>query len=487
MSTSKIKTMGEGGTHVHRLESPEKTLVDGMHKHLFFINDRLLMTDLSGQHWHPVSPSENRVGPEPEPKHKHLITISTEGGVVALETDNGTEHPHELQVENTTLSGLHTHIVEINEENFLSLLPGDLIEEVEAQSEKYPAFKNFNFKKFESPIEMNFQFVKRLNKTDMKEILKAAVVRSHLKLLSRLSEGLRIESLILSRERFIDIGDARRFVMDHGVQVNASEERDNSFLFNVMSKDKFDEASLQRIRVTDGVVAVVGFLREGELGQQLDQANEQPTEASQAETLTENAVESEPEASSVEATIDEMTDRNKSPHMDFSTLQQKFLDTMGNYGVEEKSVQKSNKQITKFFFEILKQDLEKRLITGPVLIPENIDLQDDIISADEIEKAGHNYMIKLSFAGDPEFLKSLGLNAKSHRGFMHVEFNRKIALVESYMAPVDFELNGRMVTKGTWVMTVKVFDDEIWSLVKAGRITGFSIGGRSKVIPEKKD
>jgi hypothetical protein len=62
---------------------------------------------------------------------------------------------------------------------------------------------------------------------------------------------------------------------------------------------------------------------------------------------------------------------------------------------------------------------------------------------------------------------------------MHVEFNRKIALVESFLAPVDFEMNGRKIIKGTWLITVKVFDDEVWNLVKAKMINGFSIAGRS--------
>ena len=102
----------------------------------------------------------------------------------------------------------------------------------------------------------------------------------------------------------------------------------------------------------------------------------------------------------------------------------------------------------------------------------------------EIERAAHSYMVKLAFRDDPEFLSNLGLNAKSERGFMHTEFSRKVAVVETFVSPVAFELNGRMVTKGTWVMTMKVFDDEAWALIKSGKITGFSIGGRAKSKPE---
>ena len=65
MSQKKVrKVIGEGGAHGHRLESPTRTFLDGMHKHLFFVNDRLIMTELDGGHWHPISASLNEVGNE---------------------------------------------------------------------------------------------------------------------------------------------------------------------------------------------------------------------------------------------------------------------------------------------------------------------------------------------------------------------------------------------------------------------------------------
>ena len=155
----------------------------------------------------------------------------------------------------------------------------------------------------------------------------------------------------------------------------------------------------------------------------------------------------------------------------------------------KKRLKKINSAIERAIFKgkhnnIIKTDNEKRLVIGPVLIPENIDLQDDIISSEEIEQAAHNYMVKLAFQNDLDFLLELGLTTKSERGFMHVEFSRKLAVVESYVSPIDFELNGRMITKGTWIMTMKVFDDESWALIKSGKITGFSIGGRAKSTEE---
>ena len=137
------------------------------------------------------------------------------------------------------------------------------------------------------------------------------------------------------------------------------------------------------------------------------------------------------------------------------------------------------------YYSILKADMDKGLVTGPILIPENFDLQKDIVSAFEIEKSIHNYMIKLAFQNDPEFLESLGLNTDSKRGFQHIEFNRKIAFVEMFLVNDDrggMIMNGKEIVNGTAMGTAKVFDDEIKNLIRAGRITGFSIGGRSRVI-----
>lgn len=899
MTTEKrMKVMGEGGVHRHRLSTRTETEVDGMHKHLFFVGDRLLMTDLSGDHKHPVNVRTSGVGPEASPQHKHTINVRTEEGVIGFETDTGGDHGHELQSDGTTISGLHTHTAKIGEQTFVSLLPGDLLEAVEQNAKKKPSLKSFQIKKSqETPLEMNFNLVKRLNKSDFSDVLQKSVVVAVVKGMSRLIDGLQIESLVLSRDTFEDLGAATRFVLDSGLGINSGDERDDVFVFGIRSRDRFQETSLQRIRLTDGVEAVVGLLedpnsekedgsQEGTLGQFTDRNKEieQETEETEgteemgdlkskfasvasifdddeqesvtkrdggkSETTTKKFVnwktgknvsgtvqekvheiaearginrkfvtiehpqkryvefatsefelvdavyqesaraighddDDEPNFRSfyakgdnvdvvmVEAgrwgsdlviffddaeDLDSMftteiknyeygayeyvqtmmgpelvpveVDKTADPILDeelfnnlkrdtdlfFSEKTEKFfkdnnlvykrgifmygppgngkttfikyfitnfkksysilceprnfdpgmgkflsqrlgkdakkvivfedvdaivydymarsallnfLDGAGvvdktlfmatsNYpgrldsaltkrpsrfdqrykidlpnrsmrkkflkkffpdlsgdqldlyaqktegfsgayfkelfilrGMQDCTIDKAVRQIraqiddvmksvnksapersdlalehvvfkaeeeqedpnepqnlkerfaralstfdgedddeedttkekTKIFFDIVKKDNEKRLVTGPVLIPENFDLQEDIIGEDEIESASHNYMIKLNFRDDPEFLEELGLNQKSKRGFMHQEFNRKIALVETFIAPVDFALNKRDIVKGTWVMTVKVFDDEVWNLVKAGKITGFSIGGRSRAIP----
>ena len=61
---------------------------------------------------------------------------------------------------------------------------------------------------------------------------------------------------------------------------------------------------------------------------------------------------------------------------------------------------------------------------------------------------------------------------------MHTNKKRDdLLVVESYLAPADMEVNKQVIRKGTWMMATLVLSDEIWKDVKAGKITGYSIGG----------
>lgn len=114
--------------------------------------------------------------------------------------------------------------------------------------------------------------------------------------------------------------------------------------------------------------------------------------------------------------------------------------------------------------EMLILKAEKRLVTGIVLQPEVVDAQNDVISEQEIEQAAHQFLARF--------------NESTKMGLMHKVFgNVGIDLVESWVAPVPLEIGSKRVKKGTWIMTVKVVDDELWKMVKSGKLTGFSIGG----------
>jgi hypothetical protein len=111
--------------------------------------------------------------------------------------------------------------------------------------------------------------------------------------------------------------------------------------------------------------------------------------------------------------------------------------------------------------KIFKFDEYKHEVFGVVLEPWSIDLQDDIISPGEIKKASDLYMIN--------FQK---LNA-------HHKFNvSKAYILQNYIAPCDFQMDGQLVLKDSWVLITKVLDEDIWKQIVNKEITGYSIGGR---------
>jgi site-specific DNA-adenine methylase len=111
---------------------------------------------------------------------------------------------------------------------------------------------------------------------------------------------------------------------------------------------------------------------------------------------------------------------------------------------------------------------EERYVLGIVLEPETVDTQDDIYSAAEIRDAAHRFM---------EQYQNIGL---MHRGLV----NGKVKILESYLAPTSFALDGAQVRRGTWLLAVRVLDNDLWAQIKSGELTGLSMGGSAARTPE---
>lgn len=99
-----------------------------------------------------------------------------------------------------------------------------------------------------------------------------------------------------------------------------------------------------------------------------------------------------------------------------------------------------------------------------VAMQEGTDLHGDYTSLDEVRKAKEN------------FNKSM-----MRANLFHMTMTDTFEIIESYLAPTDMFLNEHIVTKGTWLVTLQVFDDELWSLIKSGEINGVSIGALANV------
>jgi len=109
---------------------------------------------------------------------------------------------------------------------------------------------------------------------------------------------------------------------------------------------------------------------------------------------------------------------------------------------------------------------DKGLITAIILRPDEADLHGDIYSADEVEKACHNFN-----------------TVCRQTNIQHTKM-ADFDMVESFIAPADFELGEGIVKAGDWLGTMFIDPlkhQDTWSSVKSGDFTGFSIGCKANV------
>ena len=123
--------------------------------------------------------------------------------------------------------------------------------------------------------------------------------------------------------------------------------------------------------------------------------------------------------------------------------------------MQTKSVQKE------WSVDFVKVEEEKRLCCGLVIEPEVEDTYGDIISAEEIEKAMIRFMERnpqIRVEHDPDYAP-------------------KVAIIENWIEREGRLIGEQFVKAGSWLMTVKVFDDDVWDMIKSGKLNGFSFRG----------
>lgn len=102
---------------------------------------------------------------------------------------------------------------------------------------------------------------------------------------------------------------------------------------------------------------------------------------------------------------------------------------------------------------IKKTNEEKRIVYGEVYVPMEVDTDGEAMTADQIEKLAHDFMLR---------------SQKIDIG--HDEIAREIAVVESFMA----RENDPEFTPKAWVMGAKIFSDSVWDRVISKELTAFS-------------
>jgi hypothetical protein len=119
---------------------------------------------------------------------------------------------------------------------------------------------------------------------------------------------------------------------------------------------------------------------------------------------------------------------------------------------------------------ILKVEEDGKFVLAPVLVPEEEDLEGDMISAEEIERAAHDFMADFQ-----------------NVGLMHQTIfqSKDVVMVENYIQRANVTINGIKVKKGTWMGGFRVLNEKLQQAIKDGQITGVSIGGVGTRTPEE--
>lgn len=113
-------------------------------------------------------------------------------------------------------------------------------------------------------------------------------------------------------------------------------------------------------------------------------------------------------------------------------------------------------------------DIEKRQFTAVVLRPYKLDSDNNFYSTLTVEKACHDFN---------EHCRTANLQ--------HLFDTDLVYPAQSYIAPIDFEIEDQQFLKGDWVMVSDVRDDDLWAMCKDGGFTGYSIGCPGKALVSK--
>lgn len=117
---------------------------------------------------------------------------------------------------------------------------------------------------------------------------------------------------------------------------------------------------------------------------------------------------------------------------------------------------------------------EQMIVTGPVMIPEKRMLR--------IDEYGNEYYVYFS----AETIKQaayrwLQENMNHQFNLEHSKNTNKVDVIESWIVNDSHNDKaaslGFSLPKGTWMMSCKVNDDELWQSIKEGEYNGFSVEG----------
>lgn len=540
----------EGGVHAHAVNRKEgRTRTDGPHLHILKIGDFFFMSREGGPHWHGIRPGARRSEGGDSSKHDHIWDLPA--GLIlpsgrVLERDMevvskiDAPHDHDLLVSVTGFDGTHDHEVElpdgtmtktISVAEFVAMHPPEDPPFVAPASELLKIFhnpkdrKNPKKKSEDDCPECETAIAKYLDVIDA-DFAKAWNTADGMTFKSLTQKQTTVQSLVLSKERFKTLTQARQWVKDNGGVSDKVDETTNTFRFRQFNPGRCKEGTFRNKRIADGVIGVICVPKGAETPEGLQRSTKDGGEDSNIfGIITEKSTVKGTEdvynytvgigpipsddvkkfANIVEIggksyTNISQTVSTKVDHKPGDVIEVTCTKIMVDYSEGKTSIRWTRPElfedgnvisrepttieglakvaelgdIHEAYRDILTKRIplmktaEERFVLGIVLEPETRDSQGEIYSIETVRKTAHGFM---------EFF--------GNSGFMHREIiTGKVKILETFLAPADFVIDSQKVKKGTWLMGHRIIADDLWEGVKDGSITGYSIGGSAVRVEE---
>lgn len=126
-------------------------------------------------------------------------------------------------------------------------------------------------------------------------------------------------------------------------------------------------------------------------------------------------------------------------------------------------------------YEFKASDVEKRIVTGPAMVPNQ-----EILRLDAQHNPYFVYFTEETIEKAQEMFAKYGKTKSTN--YQHEVGMRDVTVVESWIVtdPSNDKANAlgfKDIPKGTWMVSYKVDNDKLWNMVKDGQVMGFSIQG----------
>lgn len=147
--------------------------------------------------------------------------------------------------------------------------------------------------------------------------------------------------------------------------------------------------------------------------------------------------------------------------------------------LEPEIVGRADGSVARDSVSIVKVDDDKRMVFGIFSLATKggrlaVDLQDDVIESEEMEKMAYGFVLEARVAGREhevvgvgDLVESAALTVEKQQAIVKVLRSRGINAVMDLGCEV-------------WWGGFKISDERVWKAVKAGEFTGFSIGGTAR-------